>query len=268
VIDSISQPRRVTSAIMLMVLLLGLASLARAQDKRTILAVLAHPDDESSVGPALAKYAAEGHEVHLALLTSGQAGSGNTDIPHGPELGLAREAEARCSARALGVHEPLLLGFQDGATTLQRTQDEIARRLVEVFDKVQPDVVITWGPDGLTGHPDHRVASNLATQVFQNPTGRANPSKLYYVAWPAKLAQNGMHAVSEHYITTTIDAGAHADRAAAAIRCHKTQWSPDRMDQMIGMGAKVLEWKVRLRLVLSDSSKPADEDDILAGLGR
>ncbi len=255
--------------IALLTLLVGLASLGRAQDKRTILAVLAHPDDESAVGPVLAKYAEAGHDVYLALLTSGQAGSRNTDIPSGPELGRAREAEARCSAEALGIHEPLLLGFQDGATTAQRTQNEIARRLVEVFDRVQPDVVITWGPDGLTGHPDHRVASNLTTQVFQDSTRlQVSPSKLYYVAWPAKLAQNGMHTVSERYITTTIDAGAYADRAAAAIRCHKTQWSPDRMAQMIGMGEHVLEWKVRLRLVLSDSAKLADEDDILAGLGR
>ncbi len=130
-------------------------------------------------------------------------------------------------------------------------------------------MVITWGPDGLTGHPDHRVASNLATQVFQDSSRlQARPNKLYYVAWPAALAQNGMRTVSERYITTTIDASAHADRAAAAIRCHKTQWSPDRMDQMIGMGNNVLKWKIRLRLGLSESSTPADEDDILAGLSR
>ncbi len=258
-----------TSGIALLALLVGLASLVRAQDKRTILAILAHPDDESAVGPVLAKYAEAGHDVYLALLTSGQVGSMNTDIPSGPELGRAREAEARCAAEALGIHEPLLLGFQDGETTSQRTQHEIVRRLVEVFDQVQPDVVITWGPDGLTGHPDHRVASNLTTQVFQDSTHlQVSPSKLYYVAWPAGLAQHGMHAVSERYITTTIDAGAHGDRAAAAIRCHKTQWSPDRMAQMIGMGERLLEWKVRLRLVLSDSAKPADEDDLLAGLVR
>ncbi len=250
-------------------LLVGLAALGTAQDKRTILAVFAHPDDESSVGAALAKYAEAGHEVHLALLTSGQAGNANTDIPKGPELGRAREAEARCSAEALGIHEPLLLGFQDGATTPQQTQDEIARGLVEVFDRVRPDVVITWGPDGLTGHPDHRVASNLATQIFQDSTRlQASPSKLYYVAWPTELARNGLRTVSERYITTTIDAGAYADRAAASIRCHKTQWSPDRMDQMIGIGKNVLGGKVRLRLVLSDSAKQADEDDILASLGR
>jgi LmbE family N-acetylglucosaminyl deacetylase len=111
------------------------------------------------------------------------------------------------------------------------------------------------------------VASNLTTQVFQNSSGlQASPRKLYYVAWPAKLAQNGMRTVDERYITTTIDAGAYLGRGAASIRCHKTQWSPDQMDQMIAMGKNVLDGKFRLRLALSDSANPPDEDDILAGL--
>ncbi len=248
---------------------LGAAQDSSTQDKRTILAVFAHPDDESTVGAALAKYAAAGHEVYLAILTSGQAGNANTDIPKGPKLGQAREAEARCAAKALGIHEPLLLGFQDGATTSAQTQNEIARKLVEIFDQVRPDVVITWGPDGLTGHPDHRVASNLATQVFQDPAQlQAHPGKLYYVAWPAELAPKGMRAVDERYITTTIDAGDYRDPAAAAIRCHKTQWSPERMDQMIGMGKDLLGGKIRLRLALSNSANPAHEDDILTDLRR
>ena len=75
------------TSIALLTLLVGLASLGMAQDKQTILAVLAHPDDESAVGPVLAKYAEAGHDVYLALLTSGQAGGRGTDIPTGPELG-------------------------------------------------------------------------------------------------------------------------------------------------------------------------------------
>ncbi len=251
----------------LLLLATALAHLATAQEKRTILAVFAHPDDESTVGGVLAKYAAAGHDVYLATLTSGQAGNANTDIPKGPELGRAREAEARCSAEALGIHEPFLLGFQDGATTPSDTQNAIAKRLVEVFEQVKPDVVVTWGPDGLTGHPDHRVASNLATQIFQD-AGRidADPRKLYYVAWPSKLTPEGLRSVDERYITTAVDVAEFADRAAASIRCHKTQWSPDRMNEMIQMGKDVLGGKVLLRLALSASSTPDAEDDILADL--
>ncbi|MCB1019906.1 MAG: PIG-L family deacetylase, partial [Acidobacteria bacterium] len=144
------------SSIALVLSLAALAASAQAQDRATILAVFAHPDDETTVAPALAKYAAEGHDVYLATITSGQAGNANTDIPKGPKLGEAREAESRCSAAALGIHEPFLLGFQDGATTPADTQNAIAARLTEIFEQVRPDIVITWGPDGLTGHPDHR----------------------------------------------------------------------------------------------------------------
>ena len=65
-----------------------------AADKHTILAVFAHPDDETFIGGLLAKYAAEGHDVYLALTTSGQMGAANTNIPKGERLGAAREEEA------------------------------------------------------------------------------------------------------------------------------------------------------------------------------
>ena len=243
------------------------AGSAAAQDRMTILAVFAHPDDETTVGAALAKYADEGHEVYLTTLTSGQAGNANTDIPKGPELGRAREAESRCSAAALGIHEPFLLGFQDGATAAPETLNAITAKLTEVFERVKPDVVITWGPDGLTGHPDHRVASNLTTQIFQASSKiEANPRKLYYVAMPAARIPPPLHGVDEQFITTKIDARAYGEQIAASVRCHETQWSPERMNEMIRMGSELLGGNVHLRLALSAGAASASEDDLLSGL--
>lgn len=235
----------------------------------TILAVFAHPDDETTVGAALTKYAAEGHDVRLVTLTSGQAGNANTVIPKGPELGRAREAETRCSAAALGIREPLLLGFQDGATTPAATQNAIAAKLSEIFDQVRPDIVITWGPDGLTGHPDHRTASNLTTQIFQASSKiGARPRKLYYVAWPTDRTPEGLRGVDERFITTEIDAAAYGDQAAASVRCHKTQWSPERMNEMIQLGRDVMGGKVRLRLALTAAAEGPFEVDLLDGMSR
>jgi len=236
-----------------------LASAVPAQAD-TVLAVFAHPDDESTVGNALARYADEGHDVYLAVLTSGQAGNANTDIPKGPKLGEAREAEARCSAKALGIHEPFLLGFQDGDVSSHGTLSQIAERLRGIFDEVRPDVVITWGPDGLTGHPDHRVASNVTTEIFQNASAlQSQPKKLYYVAWPAALlaekapdAAARLHTVDERYITDRLEAADYLDRLAASIRCHDTQWDAATMAQNTALARDVFEGRVFLRLALEN----------------
>ena len=72
-----------------------------------VLAVFAHPDDESAtIATLLSRYAKEGHDVYLIVVTSGQVGDSNTDIPRGDQLGAAREKESRCSCKALGIHDP------------------------------------------------------------------------------------------------------------------------------------------------------------------
>src|SRR5437868_6312304 len=82
--------------------------------KPGILAVFAHPDDETTVGALLAHYAALGHPVHLATLTSGGKGTRlHAGIPAGPALERAREAELTCAAQALGLPPPIPLRFED-----------------------------------------------------------------------------------------------------------------------------------------------------------
>jgi len=237
-------------------LLLAVAIPLRAN---TLLAVFAHPDDETTVGNALARYAAEGHDVYLVVLTSGQAGNANTEIPKGPKLGEAREAEARCSAKALGIHEPFLLRFQDGDISSHDTLRQITKRLREIFDEVRPDILVTWGPDGLSGHPDHRAASNLTTEIFQNSSllGR-RPKKLYYVAWPAALlaekvpeAAARLHTVDERHVTR-IEAGDYLDQHAASIRCHDTQWTAEIMEQNIALARDVFQGAAFVRLALEN----------------
>ncbi len=233
-----------------------------AADKPTVLAVFAHPDDETTVGALLAKYAAEGHDVYIALTTSGQRGAANTDIPTGDQLGEAREKEARCSAKALGINPPILFGFMDGDTWQPPIQRQIADRLRETIDRVKPDIVITWGPDGLTGHPDHRSVSNVTTQVFQQRSLLDHhPSKLYYVAWPESLFENApppfnrpgfLRTVGDKFVDTAVDVSAFGDTAFRSIQCHKTQWPEERMQQNLVLGEKILGGKVHLRLALAD----------------
>lgn len=244
-----------------LLILLSLLPL-HAADKPTVLAVFAHPDDETTVGGLLAKYASEGHDVYIALTTSGQIGDANTDIPRGEKLGAAREDEARCSAKALGIHEPILFGFMDGDTWQPPVQRQIATRLRETIDKLKPETIITWGPDGLTGHPDHRSVCNVVTQVFlQRSQLSHHPKRLYYVAWPESAFENApppfnrpgfLRTVADSFVDTSIDVSAFADAAFRSMQCHKTQWSAERMEQNRLLGEKILGGKVHLRLALTE----------------
>jgi LmbE family N-acetylglucosaminyl deacetylase len=265
----------------------GVSPMAGAE-KRSILAVFAHPDDEIAIGPLLAKYAAEGHDVHLAILTSGQRGVSNTDIPAGDQLGAAREEEARCSASALGIKPPHLLGYEDAGIATRPAVAGIVKDLRRIVDETKPDVMITWGPDGLTGHPDHRMASALATEVFQRRSWFLKPpAKLYYVALSESLLEGAtaaesaaLGAVADAYITTAVDGRKHNEAVFRAIQCHLTQWGPlEEIQQRYAafqqgksndpMMHSVFGKPVTLRLALSVSEAITDsnlETDILQEL--
>ena len=159
---------------------------------RTLVAVLAHPDDEGPAGPVLARYAREGVQVHLIVASNGDQGVGANpeflraqSITAGDGLGKMRAEEARCSASALGANPPILLGFPDGKlgdyisdrTLVYRLTDRIAAEI----QRLHPDALITWGPDGATGHPDHRIVSNLVTQLVRAGAPGINGTAVLYV---------------------------------------------------------------------------------------
>lgn len=247
--------------------------------KHSLLAVFGHPDDENCVGPLLARCAAEGHAVYLVSVTSGQKGfRAHFNMPVGDELGAVREAELRCAARALGIHEPYLLGFQDQGISTHAAAEEVAARLREIINQTRPDVLLTWGPDGITGHPDHRMTSNITEVVFQQQSRLEHkPRKLYYLVFPeSRFAANPdplnrkrlFLTVSDDFVTTEIDCREHLAPALAAIRCHKSQWRPERMEQVHGLYARVFDGRVFLRLALSRVPAPHSgrESSIFEGL--
>jgi len=262
----------------LFALLVVSALTAAGAEKHTILAVFAHPDDETTISPLLAKYAAEGHDVYLATVTSGQIGVSNTDIPAGPQLGAAREKELRCAAARLGIHEPFLLQFQDGDIAKSEALGPMIARLREIVNKVKPDVIITFGPEGVSGHPDHRIVGAAASEVFQwREKLDWKPQKLYYVVLPASLmppdpGKVGLApqsaAVSDEFVTTVVDGGDYMDQTFQAMQCHVTQWAPvERMKGMFEARKNAIGGKVFLRQALPAPGARAEmETDILAGL--
>lgn len=136
--------------------------------KKNILAVLAHPDDESfGMGGTLALYAKRGIDVYLICATRGEAGEAEKEHLRGfPSIGEMREAELRCAAGILGLKEVYFLGYRDsgmpGAADNHHPQALIQQPIEEVAEKVaghiralSPNVVLTFDPIGGYRHPDH-----------------------------------------------------------------------------------------------------------------
>lgn len=121
-------------------------------DKLTLMAIFAHPDDEAfGTGGVLSKYAHEGVEVHLVMATLGEAGQvANPAIQLHQPLGAWREQELRRACASYGIHQLHLLGFMDGQTTVA-PQSLAVFRIVKLLRQHQPQVVISFGPDGITG---------------------------------------------------------------------------------------------------------------------
>lgn len=252
-----------------------LAGCAATAQKPSILVVFSHPDDETTIGPLLAKYAKAGHDVHLVSITSGQKGTTpNTNLPAGDQLGAAREEELRCSTRQLGIQPPLLLQFQDQGISIPPVMEQIAARLRAIIEQTRPAVIITWGPEGVTGHPDHRTTSSLVSQVFQQRSLLTHkPKKLYYVAFPeskfsSPSERRPFRTTSDLFITTAIEAGDAAEAAAHSIECHKTQWDAERMKQMKALFRDTMGGRVFLRLALAETpaSAPLVERDLFQGV--
>src|ERR1700737_2745093 len=148
-------------------------------DKLKLMCVLAHPDDESlGTGGTLAKYAAEGVETYLITATRGERGwFGDEGAYPGPGAwGERREAELLAAASMLGLGRVEFLDYLDGELDQAHAAEAIVK-VVGNIRRVKPDVVITFGPDGAYGHPDHIAISQFTTAAIVEA---ASPNSLYY----------------------------------------------------------------------------------------
>ncbi len=137
-----------------------------------LMAVLAHPDDESlGLGGTLAKYASEGVEVFLLTATRGDRGRfrgyrlDEKQHPGPAALANIREAELRAAASALGVREVSILDYHDQQLDRANPSEAVAA-IAGHIRRVKPDVVVTFGPDGAYGHPDHIAISQFTTAAI------------------------------------------------------------------------------------------------------
>ena len=225
-------------------------------DDLRLMAVLAHPDDESlGLGGVLARYNHEGVKTTLVTATRGERGRYG-DLPERPsleEVGRMREKELRSASIKLGIREIEFLDYIDGDLDRADPQEAISK-IVHRIHKHRPQVVLTFGPEGAYGHPDHIAISQFTTAAI---TASADPnfsghkkieiepdahrvSKLYYMAmtdwkWEAftsafrdiRLEVDGVKrralTVPDWFVSAEIDTGKYREQVWSAIQCHKTQ---------------------------------------------
>lgn len=205
-----------------------------AEAARTVLVVVAHPDDELFVAPAIASEVRAGSQVHILFATSGDAGPGVSAFEPGEALAQARRAEAACSAQALGSGWEFLEGFGDGTLTqTPHGAGSPAKRLVQQIGASvaarTPDIVITWGPDGGYGHGDHRMVSAAVTQVLQAMPAEDRPVLLYPALvsrpLPEPLRQQGWASTASDLASVRVGySDADLTAANSAAQCHVTQF--------------------------------------------
>lgn len=191
-----------------------------------VLAILAHPDDESfGMGGTLAKYSASGAKVVLLCATRGEAG-----IPDKSrnEAGKIREQELRQAAKHLGI-DVFFLDFQDGELS---TTDQLI--LIEQIgcwiDLIEPSIIITFGPDGITGHPDHIMISNIVTELYDRYFKRGVLLYLYPSESTQMFCDSRDLEEEKDIELISIDISEYKAEKLSAIKSHRSQLQSETSD--------------------------------------
>lgn len=250
---------------------------AAPASRTAVAAVLAHPDDESRiVGGTLALAAARGWQVSLYCATRGEAGDPRRPGEHVAAL---REGELRTACDLLGIHRVWLDGFPDNGLA-DADAEVLVERIVRFLRTVRPHAVISFGPDGRTGHRDHVVVGRLAGVAFG---AAADPDRYPHQAehaldvWqPGWLYQTAVarsvgrrigwpHPVRPDEDLLAIDVSPVLERKRrAAVEAHASQWGLSPMNLTQGWEA----WSVEHFRLTRTASTPACTDPLAELAGR
>jgi LmbE family N-acetylglucosaminyl deacetylase len=214
---------------------------------RSLLAIFAHPDDESlACGGLLARCARSGATVSLVCATRGERGQVDSTPEEREQLSRVRTGELIEAAGVLGIRKVVFLEYRDGFLPWAEPA-KLEAEIAGVVRRLRPDVVVTFGEDGLYWHPDHIAIHERTTAALSQP-GDTAPA-LFYVTMPRGM----MHRIDDWYAersggtpsktltqmlgvthvdafgvlarppTLVVDVSAFARTKLAALRCHQSQ---------------------------------------------
>jgi LmbE family N-acetylglucosaminyl deacetylase len=204
--------------------------------QRTLMGVWAHPDDEAYMSAGLmAEYRRRGDRVVVVTATLGEHGTSDPTTWPPKRLAAHRHRELRESLAVLGVEELHLLGYEDGDCERHDGTAAIASHIAAIA----PDLIVTFGPDGMTGHPDHRAVSRWTTDAWAATRPAADLwyatlSVPFHQRWGSLNEQIGLWADQpEPPCTDAADLVRHtrlpnslANLKLAALAAHESQTRP------------------------------------------
>ncbi|MDQ3099112.1 MAG: PIG-L family deacetylase [bacterium] len=188
-----------------------------------ILCVFAHPDDEAfGPGGTIALWAKQGAQIHLLCVTKGEAGINDT----GTETASLRTKELEASAKILGIEKIEYLDYIDGEIGNIK-MIEIEAKIIEKINKFQPDTLLTFNLNGVSGHIDHITVASATTQAFRKT---ASTKKLYYYS----MKRTETDDIKEYFVYSPpgitpeqadeiIDVSSVWDIKVEAMYCHRSQ---------------------------------------------
>ena len=191
--------------------------LSRALPRR-LLGVWAHPDDEAYLSAGLmGRVIDSGGQVTLVTATRGELGSEDPELAGSDAFAAHREAELRSSLGELGVTDVRVLGLPDGGCVATESEMAVAA-LIGCIDELRPDAIVTFGPDGITGHPDHAQVSAWTTSAWW---ARRTGTELLYATMTSDFAREygamhdelGLFAEHRHGRPATVP------QAGVALEC-------------------------------------------------
>jgi N-acetyl-1-D-myo-inositol-2-amino-2-deoxy-alpha-D-glucopyranoside deacetylase len=211
--------------------------------KSTLLAVFAHPDDESfCCGGSLALLASQGVDVHVLCLTKGEAGTVSPDILGKKSVSELRELELQNACQILRTHAPHFLDYHDSGfrkpsalpnRLVEANVFSVAREVRTVIDQLKPDAILTFDPRGYYGHPDHIATHQIVSAAFFSSASLAKPpQKLFYIMPSRAMLERfnqagfGTFDLDEYALPDpilTLDTSAVLEQKRAAILAHHSQ---------------------------------------------
>lgn len=200
------------------------APITSAAPLGAILSIWAHPDDETYLAAGIMAAARDrGQRVVCVSATAGELGTGDPHTWPPARLGRVRRWEAAAAMAVLGVDEHHILGLPDGG--LGDHDDAGIAWVGQLIDDVQPDTILTFGPDGMTYHPDHIAVHRWVTSAWQE---RARRPRLLYATTTVEHLDlfGGLYEEWNMYMSDERPLGVPADQLT--VHVHLDGWDLDR----------------------------------------
>jgi len=207
---------------------------------KTILSIFPHPDDENMIGSVLAKYARLGHKVYVITATDGKDGTRVTKIPSGDSLGILRQKETICACEKLGINPPIYLHIDRldtkfGVRPYLNGRKKMMEELKMYIQKLKPDILITFGPDGEYGHSEHIVTGAIVTELLLRE-GWVDKYPLYFPAdIEEEVAEGHVNGyVDKQYLNLKLNySDEDEQKMLEAAKCYNTQYTIEETQELI-----------------------------------